>query len=135
MKPNARLWLARILIGLVTAWNLQAALVFIAWPQVFAPGFMLSGVAGETAVRGVGVLFVMWNIPYLVAIWHPVRYQLAMQLALAMQITGVLGECLIFFSLPAEYALLRSSLLRFIAFDMAGVLLLGGAYLLVRKED
>jgi hypothetical protein len=135
MKPNTRVWLARIMIGMVTAWNLQAALVFIGWPQVYTPGFMLSGVPGETVVRGVGVLFVMWNIPYLVAIWQPVRYRLALQLALAMQITGVLGECLVFFGVPAEYALLQSSLLRFIAFDTAGVLLLGGAYLLVRKED
>ena len=135
MSARARLWLARLLILAVTAWNLQAALVFMLWPQVFTPGFMLSGVPGETAVRGVGVLFVMWNIPYLVAIWQPARYRLVLQLALAMQVTGVLGEVLIFLGVPVEYAMLRSSLSRFIAFDAAGILLLAGALLLVRKED
>ena len=135
MSAKARLWLARLLILVVTAWNLQAALVFMLWPQVFTPGFMLSGIPGETAVRGVGVLFVMWNIPYLVAIWQPARYRLALQLALAMQVTGVVGEALIFLGVPAEYAVLRSSLSRFIAFDAAGILLLAGALLLVRKED
>ena len=128
------LWLPRVLILIVTLWNLQAAFVFIFWPQVYAPGFMLSGLPGETAVRGVGVLFVMWNVPYLVALWQPRRYRLALQLALAMQLLGVLGESLIYLSVPADYAILRASILRFSAFDAAGGLLLAGAYWLVRKE-
>jgi hypothetical protein len=134
MSSKGRVWLARLLVLVVTVWNLQAALVFLARPQVYAPGFMLAGVPGETAVRGVGVLFVMWSIPYLVAIWHPARYRLALGLALAMQITGVLGECLVLAGVPVDFALLRSSLLRFIVFDFTGVLLLAGAYFLVRKE-
>lgn len=135
MNTNRRAWPARFLIALVTAWNLQAALIFIAWPRIYAPGFMLTGVPGEAAVRGVGVLFVMWNIPYLVALWHPVRYRLALQLALAMQMTGIVGEVLIFLTLPAEFGLLRASILRFAAFDAAGVLLLAAACWLTRKEQ
>ena len=40
------LWIARGLIAIVTAWNLQAALVFIFWPERFVPGFELTGVPG-----------------------------------------------------------------------------------------
>lgn len=134
MNSNLRVWSARVLIGIVTAWNLQAAIVFMIRPQVYAPGFMLAGAPGEAAVRGVGVLFLMWNIPYLVALWHPVRYRLALQLALAMQATGVAGETLIYFTVSAQLFLLRSSILRFTAFDAAGVLLLGAGYWLTRKE-
>jgi hypothetical protein len=134
MNTSSRLWLSRLLIAIVTLWNLQAALVFILWPQVYAPGFMLTGLPGETAVRGVGVLFVMWNVPYLVALWHPRRNELALQLALAMQLLGVLGESLIYLSVPADYATLRASIVRFTAFDAGGALLLAGAYWRVRKE-
>jgi hypothetical protein len=135
LGPTTRLWLARVLIGLVTAWNLQAAFVFMASPQIYVPGFMLAGVPGQAAVRGVGVLFVMWNIPYLVALWQPVRYRLALQLSLAMQITGVVGETLIYLTLPGGYPVLSGSLQRFMAFDVAGFLLLGGAFLLTQRES
>jgi hypothetical protein len=134
MSPSIRLWLVRLLIAVVTVWNLQAALVFMLRPQVYAPGFMLTGLPGEAAVRGVGVLFVMWNVPYLVAAWHPVRYRLALGLALTMQIIGVLGETLIYLTIPMAFALLRASLLRFLAFDVAGGLLLGAAFWLTREE-
>lgn len=134
MNTTHRLWLSRLLIAIVTLWNLQAALVFFLWPQVYAPGFMLTGLPGEAAIRGVGVLFAMWNVPYLVALWHPRRYKLALQLALAMQALGVLGETLIYLTIPADYAILRASLLRFILFDAAGVFLLAGAYWLKGKE-
>ena len=57
-----RSYLARIMIGLVTAWNLLAAVTFILWPASYVSAYELSGVPGETAVRGVGVLFLMWNV-------------------------------------------------------------------------
>jgi hypothetical protein len=134
MSSSQRLWLARLLIGIVTLWNLQAALVFTLRPQVYAPSFMLTGLPGETAVRGVGVLFIMWNIPYLVALWHPRRYRLALGLALVMQLAGVIGESLILITIPAGYLVLHLSILRFIFFDGAGVLLLVAAYWLARKD-
>ena len=103
-------------------------------PAVFAPGFELSGVPGEAAVRGFGALFVMWNIPYLVALWQPRRNRLSLSEALVMQSVGVVGESLILFSIPFAHVVLRSSLLRFILFDGAGVLLLFGAVWLARKK-
>lgn len=130
-----RIWISRLLIGVVTAWNLQAALVFIISPAAFVHAFELSGVPGEAALRGVGVLFLMWNVPYLVALMHPLRYRLALILAMVMQFIGLIGESYILSILPPEHAVLRASILRFIAFDGAGLLLLTAAMLLAPKRD
>ena len=64
----------------------------------------MQGAAGEALVRGFGVLFVMWNVPYAVAAWHPVRRRVS------------LGEAAV----------------RFIWFDGAGLVLLLGAIWLAR---
>jgi hypothetical protein len=128
MNEKSRLWIARLLIGLVTAWNLQAALTFILWPEQYTPGFELTGVPGAVAVRGTGILFLMWNMPYLFALWHPCRYRLALGLALVMQVIGLVGESLMLFTLPGGHALLRASITRFIAFDASGLALLVVAF-------
>ena len=133
-KVEFRLWAARLLISVVVAWNLECALVFWLNPGVFAPGFELTGVPGAAAVQGFAVLFVMWNIPYLVALWHPLRHRHYVWEALLMQTVGVIGESLILFSLPAGHAILHASLLRFIFFDATGVLLLIGAGLVSNKQ-
>jgi hypothetical protein len=132
-KPALRLWLARLLIAMVVVWNLECALVFLLNPGVFAPGFELSGIPGEAALRGIAVLFVMWNIPYLVAMWNPQRHRLSLWEALAMQSVGVVGESLILFSIPGGHPILHTSLMRFIAFDVAGVGLLSIAAFLSQK--
>lgn len=119
-----RLHLARALIGLVILWNLQAAFTFLLWPESYLAAYELQGVAGAAALRGIGVLFLMWNIPYLVALWHPVRFRVSLYEALAMQTIGLLGEGIIYLSLPASYMVLQSSIFRFILFDGLGLLLL-----------
>jgi hypothetical protein len=129
-KVILRRWVARFLITVVVAWNLECALVFWRNPGSFAPGFELAGLPGAAAVRGFAVLFMMWNIPYLVALWHPQDHRLSLWEALAMQTVGVIGESFILFSLPAGHALLHASLLRFITFDAVGVVCLLGAVLL-----
>jgi hypothetical protein len=132
VEADLRLWTARILIGLVIAWNLQAALIFLISPQGIAPGFELDGIPGTVAVRGVGILFVMWNIPYLVACWHPRRKRISLWEALAMQLVGVLGESAILLTLPAGHATLHGTLLRFIVFDVSGLAALVAAFVLTR---
>jgi hypothetical protein len=132
-KSAVRLWLARLLIAVVVAWNLECALVFLLNPGAYAPGFELAGIPGEAAIRGFAVLFVMWNIPYLVALWQPRRNRVSLWEALAMQVVGVIGESLILFSIPAGYPSLHASILRFIIFDASGVLLLSMAIFLSRK--
>ncbi len=128
-QPHRATWPPRLLILPVTAWNLQAALAFTLQPESFAPGFMLSGVPGAAAVRGVGILFLMWNIPYLAALWHPQKNLLALKLAAAMQAVGLLGELYLLSTLTAEYATLAASIIRFVAFDGIGLLLLLAALL------
>jgi len=127
---------ARLLIGLVAAWNVQAALSFILDPAAYAPGFELAGIPGAAAVRGIGILFLMWNVPYLAALWQPVRYRLALVLAGLMQAIGFIGESAIWLTLPAEHFTLRASILRFITFDGIGlILLLAALWIVTRKEQ
>ena len=134
-RIDFRVWAARLLIAAVVTWNLQCALVFLLDSGVFASGFELSGFPGNAAVRGFAVLFVMWNIPYLVALWHPQRQRVSLWEALVMQALGLLGESLILFSIPAGHAVLYASIVRFMLFDGAGVVCLSGAALLVRRSS
>lgn len=121
---NLRIWFSRCLIGIVLLWNVQCALVFIWNPEAFAPSFELSGAPGAGMVRGMGVLFLMWNVPYAIALLDPVRRRLSLYEAIAMQTIGLLGESLILWGLPGEHLIVRQTVLRFIAFDGSGLLLL-----------
>ena len=124
MKTSIHLFLSRATIALVILWNVQCAITFLVWPDHFVSSFDLAGVPGEAAIRGVGVLFLMWNVPYAIAFWHPIRYRISHLEAIAMQTIGLLGETLIWMSLSPAQRVLRSSLLRFMAFDGAGLVLL-----------
>ena len=131
-KRRVRLWLARLLIGVVILWNLQAAFAFFIAPERSASAFELAGVPGQAAVRGVAVLFVMWNVPYLVACWQPRRNRLALGEALGMQAIGLVGEGIIRSTLGPAHSLLAGALLRFIAFDSVGLALLIAAFWVTR---
>lgn len=123
---QVKLWAARMCIGAVLAANVQCAIVFWRSPQIYAPAFELAGTAGEAAVRGLGVLFLMWNVPYLIALWHPRQRRVSLWEAVAMQAIGVAGETIIRLTLPPGHLTLEASLLRFILFDgggLAGLLL------------
>jgi hypothetical protein len=126
-KIDLRIWLSRLLIGVVVVWNLECATIFLLDPEAYAPGFELGGVPGEVAIRGFAILFVMWNIPYLAAFWNPRRNRVSLWEALAMQVVGAVGESLILSSIPAEHITLHTSILRFLIFDATGVLCLLGA--------
>ncbi len=123
-------WLARILIGIVFLSNVQCGLVFLFTPAQFLLAFEVQGVGGETLVRGLGLLFLMWSVPYGVAAWHPVQQRTSLLEAIAMQALGLLGESYLLWLLPkgsigalAHFAL-QLTALRFIAFDAAGLLFL-----------
>ena len=134
LTEKSRLWISRILIAIVTAWNLQAALVFILWPERFIHNFELTGVPGAAAVRGTGILFVMWNVPYLVALWNPRKYRLVLGIAIVMQLVGLIGESFILFILPDGHAFLSTSVLRFIIFDGSGLALLMAAFWILNRN-
>jgi len=127
-----RVWAARTLIAIVLFWNLQAAFQFMLRPQQFISSFQLEGIPGQTAVIGYGILFLMWQVPYVFALLHPVKYKTSLWQALIMQIIGVIAESILLATIPGDYLLLQSSILRFIIFDSAGFLILIGALFLVR---
>jgi hypothetical protein len=132
---DRRLWLSRLLIAAVIVWNLQAALAFFIKPDAYISAFELNGVPGAAALRGMAVLFVMWNVPYAVACWQPRRQRVSLWQALVMQALGVLGETFILLNLPAGHNLLAGSLQRFIAFDTLGLPALGAAVWLAKTRE
>jgi hypothetical protein len=133
MRGESRGWIARILIGLVLLINGQSALVFFTNPSRFAPAYELSGIPGEAAIQGFAVLFLMWNVPYLVALVDPIKYRISLYEAIVMQSIGLIGESLILSGLPREYTILRNSILRFIIFDGCGLIALLAAAWITRN--
>jgi len=121
--------LPRILIAIVFFFNVQCALVFIINPTSYAPAFELQGVAGAAMVRGMGILFLMWNVPYFVALLDPLKHRTALIEAVIMQAIGLLGETLLLITLPQGHLPLRSTALRFIVFDGSGLIFLTIAYI------
>jgi len=116
--------LSRILIGAVLFINLQAAVAFFIHPSDYAPWYELSGSAGNAAVKGFGLLFLMWNVPYLIAFIHPQKHKVSLFEATAMQSIGLVGEIFIWFGLPSINILLHKSIMRFILFDGIGLIAL-----------
>jgi hypothetical protein len=116
------IWLARIPVLIVFIFNIQCAVLFLLWPARYAPAFVLSGSAGDLVVRGMGILFLMWNVPYFVALLHPVKHITSLKEAAAMQFIGGFGETLLY--LNAVSPVLRGSIARFMLFDWGGLILL-----------
>ena len=134
-KPRFIEILPRFLIGLVTFFNLDAAFAFLFYPQNFSGGFELSGDAGNAVIQGMGLLFLMWNIPYLVALINPFRYKVSLIEAVIMQAIGVIGETILLLILKGEHPLIKASVLRFILFDGGGLIFLGAALFLVLRKQ
>lgn len=91
------------------------------------PGFELGGAAGRAAVQGMGILFLMWNVPYTVAFWNPIRFYVALYEAVVMQAIGAVGESLLLAGIGEEHLALRDAISRFIFFDGAGLIALAAA--------
>ncbi len=121
---SALIWLVRLALALVFVLNVSCAFAFIARPWLYTPGFELSGVAGETLVRGLGILFLMWNATYPLALVHPWRYRWLFAIVLVQQAIGLLGEAWLLWALPAGHAALAASGRRFVAFDGAALALM-----------
>ena len=119
-----RIRFARTLIGAVLIINLQSMLAFFLNPTKFAPAYELAGIPGQAAIRGFAVLFLMWNVPYIIALINPIKHRVSLYEAVAMQSIGLIGEILILRSLPIEHQILRDSILRFIIFDGSGLIAL-----------
>lgn len=133
-KEISPLPVARTLIGLVLIFNLQAAVYFVFDPAPYAAGFELSGVVGEKAVQGMGILFFMWNVPYVFALLNPVTHRISLISAIIMQAIGFIGESILWMTLPHGHTILESAILRFMVFDSLGLLALIIAWLLTRRS-
>ncbi len=123
-----KIWISRWLIGSVIFFNLQAALMLLVWPQAYAGAFGVPGNSGALLVRGIGVLFVMWNIPYLFALADPVLNRVSLVEALLMQTIGLVGEVLMLAFGGAYPQAVNTAVGRFILFDSAGLILLACAF-------
>jgi len=128
-----RLRWARLWIGGVLFFNVQCALAFLIQPQAYVGAFELQGTAGEVMVRSMGILFLMWNVPYAFALLHPVKNRLSLRQAWLMQAIGLMGEVVLLATLPEGHAPLRATAARFIWFDGAGLLALTGALMITRS--
>ncbi len=129
-----KLWMARALIAWTLVVNLQCALLFLWKPARFAPGFEIAGAAGEGMVRGMGLLFAMWNVPYAVALSHPQRQRVSLYEALSMQAIGLVGETLLLSTFSSEHLALRITVGRFILFDAIGLIALTLAVWMMREK-
>ena len=61
-----RSWIRMVssgLIGLVFIINIQAGIDFFINPDHFLAAYQIDGVPGKAAISGIGLLFLMWNIP------------------------------------------------------------------------
>ena len=122
------IWLARIATGLVFFLNVTCAFQFIVWPDRHAPSFELQGVPGSTMVRGIGVLFLMWNATFPLVLWGPDKHLPLFGIVLAQQVIAVAGEAWMWAALPAGHGALWCSGLRFLAFDSAGLMLMSVSF-------
>jgi len=129
-----RINLARGLVALVLFFNLQAAVLFIVSPAAYTAGFEISGLVGQKLVQGMGILFLMWNVPYIWALLHPVNNRISLISAVIMQAIGFFGESLLWLSLPAGHEALNATVTRFMAFDGGGMAALLIAWMITRKQ-
>ena len=129
--PKQWVWMARGFIGVVAFFNLQAAAQFLASPGRFAAGFELTGAAGDAMIRGMGLLFLMWNIPYLVALLDPLKHHVSLVEAVIMQFIGVTGESAMLILFTGEHPALQQTVMRFIYFDGAGFLAMLAALIII----
>lgn len=137
-KSITLIWVSRVLIGAVAFSNLLAAFQFMLQPDIYAPGFELQGEIGTAMIQGMGLLFLMWNVPYIVALLHPYQHLVSLIEAVVMQAIGVIGESILLSLLQGSHPVIRASVIRFIFFDGGGLVLLLaalGCVLWMRKHD
>ena len=133
LSYNHQMWLARFLIGAVTFMNVQSGIAFLWRPEAYVAGFELSGAAGESTLRGIAILFLMWNVPYAVATVNPLKYRVSLYEAVAMQTIGLAGESILLLTLDNNHFVLVATVFRFIIFDALGLVALLLAVWITRK--
>lgn len=131
LSHYSKIQVSRAAVGLVLFLNVQCAIQFLSSPNEYATGFELSGFSGAMAIRGMGILLLMWNVPHVFAMIHPQKYRISYIQAIIMQVIGLLGETILWYSIPEGHDLLTTGISRFILFDGVGFVLLIFGYILV----
>jgi hypothetical protein len=132
-KPHPYRLIARLLIGLVLLFNITCAFQFLISPQLYSSSFGFLKESGTGVIRGYGILFLMWNIPYLFAFANPIRFQVSLVEAIIMQSIGILGEGWIRTSLPQTAEQTTNMITRFLFFDVFGLIALMSAWFIVKR--
>ena len=121
-------WAVRLCFAVVFAWNVLCALQFLIAPDDYLGAYQLAeaGAAGSAAIRGLGVAFLMWNATYPAFLWRPCRYGVLGFVIVVQQAIGLAGEMIVLGSLEGAPVLttLAGSVMRFVAFDFAGLIIM-----------
>jgi len=132
-RPHLINFIPRTLIGIVLFFNLTCALQFLVFPQTYLGSFGLLKENGTAVIRGYGILFIMWNVPYLFAFINPIRFIISLYEAIIMQSIGILGEGWIMNSLPQHVEQTKNTVSRFLYFDVFGLLALISAMIIIKN--
>ena len=132
---NFSMWMARVLIALVLAANLQCALAFIWAPALYGASFGIDSPTSAAVIRGFGILFLMWNVPYAFALAHPVRHRISLIEAITMQGIGLVGESGMRLLDGATSMPAANAIERFMWFDGIGLVFLLAAFVVTRIQE
>ena len=132
---KASIWVARVLVFAVFFVNVQCALQFLLWPGAYTAAYQVEGASAEVMVRTVGICFLMWNATYPPVIAKPDRFRVLFSVIIAQQVIGLVGESLLLLGLADGLSVLAGSIMRFVAFDAAGLVLLVAAFILTRRQS
>lgn len=127
-------WIARVLVAIVFFVNVQCAVQFLVWPQDYVGAYQVQGASAEAMVRTVGICFLMWNATYPPVIVRPQKHRALFGVVIAQQAIGLVGESLLLATLGPSLEVLANSVVRFIAFDGASLILLLVAFLISRQR-
>ena len=132
-RKRTFLIVAQLVIAVVLFLNLQAAVLFFVQPEAYMRGLGLEAAVGKPVVRGFGLLFLMWNIPYIFALTNPLRHHISLIEAVIMQALALGGETAILWLDGPFTEVVRMSIIRFIIFDGVGLALLTAALLICAR--
>ncbi len=132
-RPHLTHFIIRTLIGLVLFFNLTCAIQFLLFPLTYLGSFGILEENGTAVIRGYGILFIMWNVPYLFAFINPIRFIISLYEAIIMQSIGILGEGWIMNSLPQHVEQTKNMVCRFLYFDIFGLMALFSALIIIKN--
>ena len=130
-EHNYLIWIARISVSLVFLFNIQSALIFLIRPELFMGAYELSGEVGQATIRGIGILFLMWNVTYPWVIKNPIKHIIIYHIVLLQSLIGIIGESWIFFTIRDSTPVLAESIQRFILFDGIGFIIMLIPFILI----